>query len=139
MSEPGHYSVQGEPILENLAVPAGGLAERPRGDAGGAMERAHEIGKIAKSDIVGDIGNRDVLAGEQPRRMPETGTHQILVRCNAEHARKLAQEMEGADTGLIGGIVQIDLALRIGLDPERRFNGAAAIPRARLGYLARPP
>ena len=64
MSEPGHYSVQGEPILENLAVPASGLAEGPRGEAGGTMEGAHEIGEIAKSYIVGDIGDCDVLAGE---------------------------------------------------------------------------
>ena len=71
--------------------------------------------------------------------MFEAGTHQILMRRNAEHARKLAQEMEGADAGLIGGIVQIDLALGICLDPERRFNGAAAVPRARLCGLAQPP
>src|SRR3974390_3271992 len=133
------YSGQDGAILENLAVPAGGLAERPRGDAGGAMERAHEIGEIAKSDIVGDIGDGDVLAGEQPRGLLEAGTHQILVRCHAEHARKLAQEMEGGDTGLIGGGGPNDLAPRVCLDPQRRFNGAAAISRARLCYLARPP
>src|SRR5882724_2009895 len=103
------YSVQGQPILENLALSPRGLAEPARRDAGRAAECAHEIGEIAETYIVGDIGDGAVSVGQQARRMLEPRAHQILVRGDAEHIGEQAQEVERADTGLAGGTLQIDL------------------------------
>ena len=43
--------------------------------------------------------------------------------------------MERADAGLAGGILQIDLPVRMGVDPQRRFHRAAAVARRiRAGF-----
>ena len=72
------------------------------------MEGADEIGEIAEADVIGDIGDRAVVVGQPPRRMAQPRAHQILVRGDAEHAREQPQEMERADAGLRGGILQVD-------------------------------
>src|ERR1700730_15519772 len=102
-------SVQGQAFLENLAHPPRGLAEPARRDARGAVEGAHEVGEIAESDVVGDIGNGPVIVGQKPRRMPQPRAHQILMRGDAEHAREQPQEVERADAGLSRGLLEIDL------------------------------
>ena len=51
------YGAGREAILENLAIPASGLAKAPRRYAGRAMKCAHEIRKIAKADIERDIAD----------------------------------------------------------------------------------
>ena len=72
--------MHGEPILENLAHPARGLAEPQRRNPGGAVERPDEVGEIAESDVIGDIGDRAVIVGQEARRMTQPRAHQILVR-----------------------------------------------------------
>ena len=63
--------MDGQSILENLAVAARGFAEPAWRDPGGAMEGAHEVGEIAESDIIGDHGDRAVIAGQAPRRVAQ--------------------------------------------------------------------
>ena len=132
--------MEGQPFLENLAHPARGLAEPQRRDAGGAVERAHEIGEIAEADVIGDVGDRTVVIGQPPRRMAQPRAHQILVRRDAERVREQPQEMERADAGLGGCVLQVDRLVRMGIDPQRRFHRAAAIAggiRPGLARLAR--
>src|SRR5260370_36053840 len=81
------YSVEGKAFLENLAVAPRGRAEFQRRGAGGAMERTHEIGEVAETDIIGDVGDRAVVVGQPPRRMAQPRAHQILVRGDAERVR----------------------------------------------------
>ncbi len=103
------------------------------------MEAAHEVGEIAEADVVGDIGDRAPVLSQQMRRVPEPRAQQILVRGDAEHAREQPEKMERADIRTRGGVFQIDVVMRMGIDPERDFNGAPPIPRLCWRRLARPP
>src|SRR6202047_982055 len=47
--------------------------------------------------------------------------------------------MERADIGLTGNVRQIDRLLRMRIDPQRRLDGAAAIPLRGRGTLMRSP
>src|SRR5260221_13542410 len=47
--------------------------------------------------------------------------------------------MERADPRLAGGLLEIDLVVRMGVDPKRRFHRAAAIAGSRRHRLVRPP
>jgi hypothetical protein len=106
--------------------------------AGGAVEGADEIGEVGKADVIGDIGDRTVVVGEPPCRMSQPRAHQVLVRCHAEHFGKQPQEMERADPGLGGGVVQGDRLVRMGIDPQRGFHRATAVARRVGASLARP-
>ena len=77
------------------------------------------------------------IVGQQTGRMTQPRAHQILVRRNAEHAREQPQEMERADAGLPAAPVQIDLLMRMRIDPQRGFDRAAPIPGGRSNRLAR--
>src|ERR1022692_4151663 len=73
-------SVQGRAFLENLAQSPRGLTEPARREAGGAMKGADEVGEIAEPDIVGNIGDGEVLVSQQLRRAAQPRAHQVLVR-----------------------------------------------------------
>ena len=47
--------------------------------------------------------------------------------------------MERADAGLAGGLLQIDLSVRMGIDPKGCFHRAAAIAGGCRHRLVRPP
>src|SRR5256885_9250872 len=47
--------------------------------------------------------------------------------------------MERADAGLTGGLLQIDLSMRMGIDPKGCFHRAAAIAGGCRHRLVRPP
>src|SRR4051812_17269610 len=81
-------SVEDEAFPENPALSARGLPELGRRHAGGAVEGADEIGEIAETDVIGDVGDRDIVLGEQARGVPQPRTHQILMRGDAEHGRE---------------------------------------------------
>ena len=59
------------------------------------MEGADEIGEIAETDIIGDIGDGAILIGQKPRRMAQPRAHQILVRGDAEHAANSLKKWNG--------------------------------------------
>ena len=61
--------------------------------------------------------------------MAQPRANQILVRGDAEHFREQPQEVERADPGLSSGIFQIDLVVRVCIDPQRSFHRAAAVAR----------
>src|SRR5258708_38944706 len=86
------YLMKREAFLENLAHAARGLAELQGRDAGSAMERAHEIGEIAKTHVIGDVGDVAAVLGQQPRGLLEPAPHEILMRGDPEHAREQPQE-----------------------------------------------
>ena len=113
--------------MENLAVSPRCLAEFQRRGAGSATKGAHEIGEVRKADVIGDIGDRAVVVGQPPRGMAQSRAYQILVRGDAERLREQPQEVKRADASLRRGIIQIDLAVRIGVDPQRRLHRAAAV------------
>src|ERR1700743_3511822 len=121
--------MQAETFLENLALALGNLPKPERRHAGGAVEGADEIGKIVEADVIGDIGYGFVVFGQQPYRASQPRAQQILMWGDAEHAGKQPQEMERADAGLLRNVLQLDLAMRVGFDPERRFDCTAAVPR----------
>src|SRR4051812_35889850 len=125
----------GQPFLENLAVAPRSLTEFQRRGAGGAAKRAHEIGQVREADIIGDIGDRAVVVGQPPRGVAQPRAHQILVRRDAERLREQPQEVEWADSCLASRIFQIDLVVRVGVDPERGLHRAAAVARRiRAGF-----
>jgi len=117
----------GQPILENLAIAPRRLAEAAGRNASGAMEGAHEVGKVGKADIEGDVGDRAIVVGQQARCMAQTRAHQILVRGHADHFREQAQEMERAQFSLARCAAQIDLLVRMFVEPHRRLDRTAAI------------
>ena len=61
------------------------------------------------------------------------------MRGDPERTRKQPQEVERADRGLRRSIVQIDWMVRIGVDPERGFDRAAAILGCHRRRLWRSP
>src|SRR5258708_5114700 len=71
--------------------------------------------------------------------MTQPRAHQIWRRGDPKHAREQPQEMERADPRLAGGLLEIDLVVRMGVDPKRRFHRAAAIAGSRRHRLVRPP
>ena len=119
--------MQRETFLENLAVSARRLAERARRDPGGAMKGAHEIGEIAKSNVEGDIGDGAAIIGQQAGGVAKPRAHQILVRRHAEHTGKQPQKMKRAQPGFARGTLQINRLMRMGVDPQRRFNRTTAV------------
>src|SRR4051812_47164969 len=58
------------------------------GEAPEARWKVHEVGEVAKADVIGDVGDRTVVIGEAPGRMAQPRAHQILVRRHAEHVGK---------------------------------------------------
>src|SRR3954452_21194018 len=129
--------MQGQPFLENLAHPARGVAELPRRNPGGAMEGAHEIGEIAKAHVERDVGDGPAISGQHTGRVTQTRAHQILVRRNPEYAREQPEEVEWADISLPRRPVQIDLLMRMGVNPQRSFDRTAPVPGGRSNRLAR--
>ena len=101
------------------------------------MEGADEIGEIAEADVIGDVGDGDVLVSQQPRGMPQARAHQILMRGDAEHAGEQSQEMEWAEAHLPRSLLQIDVSLRIVVDPQRSFHRAPAVAHGRRCLPAR--
>src|SRR6516225_8303657 len=93
-------SVERVAFLENLALPSRRLAELQRRDVGG------------------DVGHGLVIIREKPCGTPQSRAQQVLMRGDAEHARKRAQKMERADPALARDVLQLDVPLRIGIDPE---------------------
>src|ERR1700704_5547926 len=77
------YLAEREAILENLAHSARSLAELSRRHARRTVEGADEVREIAESDVIGDIGNGNVIVGQKPCRMAQPRAHQILVRSHA--------------------------------------------------------
>ena len=103
-----------------------------RRDAGGAVEGADEIGQIAEADVIGDVGDRAVVVGQQPRRVAQPRAHQILMRRDAEHAGEQPQEMERADARPARRRASRSIcSVRMRVDPQRGFHRAAAVARAR--------
>ena len=100
------------------------------------MEGADEIREIAKADVIGDIGHIPVILGQQPRRMAQPRAKQVLMRSDTEHAREQPQEMERADAGFKRRILQGDVPMRMGIQPQRCFHCTAAVPRRDRGALA---
>ncbi len=49
---------RGHPFVQHLALPAGHPAEAARRDPGGAVERAHEVGDVAETDLERDLSDR---------------------------------------------------------------------------------
>ena len=117
--------------MENLALPARGLPEFQRRHTGSAMEGADEIGEVVEADVIGDVGHGLVVVSEMARGAPQPRAQEILMRGDAEHAGKQPQEVERADAGLASRVFQLDLPVRIGVDPERRLDRAAAVASAR--------
>src|SRR5215813_13079183 len=128
--------MKAETFLENLAHPPRRLPELQRRHACCAMKGTDEIGEVIEADVIGDVGHRLVVVGEVARGAAQPRAHQILMRGDAEHGREQAQEMERADAGLARGIFELDLAMRMGVDPERGLDRTAAIPRRDPGLLA---
>src|SRR5688572_29864855 len=119
----------GEPFLENLAVAARSLAKDARRYAGRAVKAAHEVRQVGKADIEGDLGDRLLCVGEQPRRMAQPRAHQILVRRDVEHAGKEPQEMKRAQPGRSRDAIEVEVFARVRVDPVRRFDRASPVAR----------
>src|SRR5262249_62013330 len=75
------------------------LAETARRHAGGAMERPHEIRQIAEPDVVGDVGDGLIAAGQEARRAAQARPEQVLMRRDADDRGEKGREREGAITG----------------------------------------
>jgi hypothetical protein len=102
------------------------------------MECANEIGQIAKSDIVGDVGNRSRIVSEQPRSPAQSGAHQVLVRGYTQDPSEESKEVKRAEAELLGCAFEIDRLMRVGIDPERGFHRAAALTCPRFRRSSRP-
>jgi len=94
------------------------------------MERADEVGEVREPDVERDVGDRPLLVCEKLRRMAQPRAHQVLVRRDAERARKKPQEMERTQSGRACHVGEVDLAARMRIDPVRRLDGAASDLRA---------
>ena len=64
--------------------------ERSRGQTRGAMESAHEIRQIAKTNIVSNIGHGLFAAGKKPRGTAQSRTNKILMRGGTDDPGKKA-------------------------------------------------
>src|SRR5262245_63168821 len=117
----------GQAFLEDLAVALRGAAERARRDARRAMERAHEVREIAEADAERDLSDRARVVGQKASRTAQPRAHQVLVRRHAEHLAEQAQEVERAEPRLARGALEVDLLVRVRVDPERRVDRAAPI------------
>ena len=73
--------------------------------------------QVGEADVVGDVGHAALLIGEQPCRMAQPRAQEILMRRDAEHRGKQPQEMEWADAGLRGGVLEFDGFMRMRIDP----------------------
>ena len=111
--------MQGQPFLENLAVSPGRPAEAAGRDAGRAMEGAHEVGEVAEADVVGDVGDRATVVGQQAGGAAQAGADEVLVRRHAEDSAEQPQEVEGAEPGFGGGRIEIDRLMGM---VERKFK-----------------
>ena len=78
----------GRDALENLAISLRRTAERARRHAGGAVERADEVGEVAKPYVERDVGDRAGSPRQKARRAAESRANQELVRCHADDGRK---------------------------------------------------
>jgi hypothetical protein len=67
------------------ALAARGTAEFARRNPSRATEGSNEVGNVAETHIVGDVGDRTVFGRKRPGRAAKTGAHEILVRRYAEH------------------------------------------------------
>ena len=126
----------GEPVLENLAIAAGSRSEAARGDAGGAMEGAHEVREVGEARGVGHVGDRAVVLAEEPGGAAQAGADQVLMRGHAEDLAEGAQEMEGREARVARRVLEVDRLVGVGVDPERRLDRASAIAGGGVVRLA---
>ena len=117
--------------MEDLALAARGVPEAARRDAGGAVEGADEVREVAEADVVGDVGDRALVVGQEPRGAAQPRRTRYWCGVTPSAAREEAQEVEGAQPDLAGGVVERQRLVRVRVEPERRFDGAAAIARRR--------
>jgi len=117
--------------LENLAVAARGATEATRRDSGGAMEAAQEIGEIGEARVIGDIGDRALILGQQTGGPAQPRADEILMRRHAQNFGEEPQEMKRAEPDLRRRGLEADGILGMGIDPERGRNRAAAIRSSR--------
>ena len=48
-----------------------------------AAEAAHEVGEVVEADVIGDVGDRAVVAGKSPRRVAQPRGHERTVEATA--------------------------------------------------------
>src|SRR5262249_60918956 len=93
------------------------------------------VADAAEAAMAADVGPTFLLPGEAPGGPPQARANHILMRGDAEYAGKQPQEMKRADAGFPSDTLQLDLAMRIRLDPKRGVHGAPTIPRAEACWL----
>ena len=129
----------GEPIPQSFALSLRDLAKGTRRDPGRAAKRAYEVRQVAEADVVRDVGDRPGIFRQQTGRVTQSATDQVLVRRDTENRGEEAQEVKPAEANLARGSLQIDRLVRVRIQPERRFDGAAAVTRAGVAWLAPLP
>src|SRR6266404_748641 len=112
-----------------IALASCRLAEAPRRNARRTMERAHEVREVAEADVVRDVGDRALVFRQEARRAAHARADEILMRRHAEHGGEEAEEVEAGEAGLARRPLEIDLLVRVRLDPEGGVDGATAIAR----------
>lgn len=91
------------------------------------MESTHEIGEIAKTDFVSNIGHRLFAAGKKPRSTAQPRTNEILMRGSADDPGEKAQEVKSGKPALLPGRREINFLMGVGVDPMRRIDDPFAI------------
>ena len=91
------------------------------------MEGAHEVRDVTEADVERDVRDRSSVAGQKARRAAEPAADQVLVGSHAEDAGEDSQEVKRAQPGLARHRLEIDGLVRVGIDPQRRVDRAAAI------------
>ena len=114
-------------FLEDLAIAAGQLAKLTRRHARRTMKRTYEVGQITKTNFKSNIRDRTILICQQARGSAQSRAHEILMRRNAEHARKHAQKVERAELGHTGRLIEIDRLIDMRIQPKRRLDRTAPI------------
>src|SRR3569833_1515014 len=69
--------------------------------------------------------------------MAQPGAHQILMRGDSEGGGEYAKEMVRAEAGFARGAFQVDLAVRVGIDPQCGLDRATALARGGRSGLRR--
>ena len=112
-----------------FAIAARGIPEMPRRNPGDAMEAAHEIRQVGETGLQRNVGYRAFLAGEHARGPAQACAQQILVRRDPDHTREHAQEMPRAQAGLRRGCFEVDVLVRVLVEPQRALDGTASVAR----------